>query len=119
MIGRHVSNMAKNTSSTKRRRRLHVCGDLSKRGMSDLNGVIDFLSNRHQLVHVKTEVDPRFELGAVAYKFHGNKPVLFERVKGSRWSVFTGLYWNRAILAEVFGVPGDPPSFLFSGGGAG
>lgn len=106
--------MAKKTSSTKRRRRFHVCGDLAKRGMSDLNGVIDFLSNRHQLVCVKTEVDPRFELGAVAYKFHGNKPVLFESVKGSRWSVFAGLYWNRAILADVFGVPETRLSFHFA-----
>lgn len=106
--------MAKKTSSTKRRRRFHVCGDLSKRGMSDLNGVIDFLSNRHQLVHVKTEVDPRFELGAVAHKFHGNKPVLFENVKGSRWSVFAGLYWNRGILADVFGVPETRLSFHFA-----
>lgn len=114
MIGRYVSTMAKNTSSTKRRRRFHVCGDLSKRGMSDLNGVIDFLSKRHQLVRVKTEVDPRFELGAVAYKFHGNKPVLFESVKGNRWSVFAGLYWNRAILADVFGVPETRLSFHFA-----
>jgi 2,5-furandicarboxylate decarboxylase 1 len=82
--------------------------------MSDLNGVIEFLSNRHQLVRVKTEVDPRFELGAVAHKFHGNKPVLFERVKGSEWPVFSGLYWNRAILADLFGVPETRLPFHFA-----
>lgn len=106
--------MAKKTSNTKRRRRFHVCGDLAKRGLSDLNSVIDFLSSRHQLVQVKTEVDPHFELGAVAYHFHGDMPVLFDRVKGSPWSVFTGLYWNRAVLADLFGLPETRLSFHFA-----
>jgi 2,5-furandicarboxylate decarboxylase 1 len=104
--------MAKRTTSTKRQskntknsRRVNACGDLAQRGMSDLKAVIDFLSRRRQLVRVKTEVDPRFELGAVAYKFHGGNPFFFESVKGSPWPVFGGLYWNRAVLAEVFGVP--------------
>jgi 2,5-furandicarboxylate decarboxylase 1 len=72
--------------------------------MADLNGVIAFLSKRRELVRVKSPVDPDLELGAVAMKFHGGKPVLFERVKGGPWPVFAGLYWNRAILAEIFGV---------------
>jgi 2,5-furandicarboxylate decarboxylase 1 len=87
-----------------KRRTTGICGDLARRGMSDLNGVIDFLAGRRQLVRVRTEVDPRFELGAVACQFHGGKPVFFEHVKGSPWPVFAGLYWNRAVLAEVFGV---------------
>jgi len=98
----------------KHRRSAAVCGDLARRGMSDLNGVIDFLSNSRELVRVKTEVDPRFELGGVAYKFHGGKPVLFESVKGSPWPVFAGLYWNRTILADVFGVPETRLPFHFA-----
>lgn len=91
-----------------------VRGDLARRGMSDLNGVIDFLSRRHQLVRVKTEVDPCLELGAVALQFHGGQPVLFEHVKGSPWPVFGGLYWNRAVLADVFGVPETRLPFYFA-----
>ncbi|UCF93766.1 MAG: UbiD family decarboxylase [Desulfobacterales bacterium] len=101
----------KHTSS---RRRTTLCGDLARRGMSDLNGVIDFLSKRRQLVRVKTTVDPRYELGAVAFKFHGGKPVLFESVKGSPWAVFAGLYWNRAVLADLFGLPETRLPFHFA-----
>lgn len=104
--------MARRTASTKRQsqsrknsHKFNVCGDLARRGMSDLRSVIDFLSQQRRLVRVKTEVDPCFELGAVANKFHGGKPVYFEHVKGSLWPVFAGLYWNRSVLADVFGVP--------------
>jgi 2,5-furandicarboxylate decarboxylase 1 len=110
--------MAKPTTKAKRkgksaksRPKAKLCGDLAKRGMSDLNGVIDFLSKRRELVRVKTEVDPCFELGGVADKFHGGKPVLFDSVKGSPWPVFGGLYWNRPVLADIFGMPETRLSF--------
>jgi 2,5-furandicarboxylate decarboxylase 1 len=104
-MAKRTTSIKRQNKSTKNRHRVNACGDLAQRGMFDLKAVIDFLSQRRQLVRVKTEVDPRFELGAVAYKFHGGNPVFFESVKGSPWPVFGGLYWNRAVLAEVFGVP--------------
>jgi 2,5-furandicarboxylate decarboxylase 1 len=91
-----------------------LCGDLARRGLSDLNGVIDFLSSRRELVRVNTPVDPQLELGAVAMKFHGGKPVLFEKIKGSPWPVLAGLYWNRAILAGIFDVPETRLPFHFA-----
>jgi len=113
--------MAKRTSKTKisgKRPGVHrgvkLCGDLAHRGMSDLNGVIDFLAKRRQLTRVKSSVDPRFELGAVAYKFHGANPVLFDKIKNNPWPVFCGLYWNRAVLADIFGVPETRLPFHFA-----
>ena len=104
-MAKRTTSIKRQSKSTKNSRRVNACGDLAQRGMSDLKAVIDFLARRRQLVRVKTEVDPRFELGAVAYKFHGGNPFFFESVKGRPWPVFGGLYWNRAVLADVFGVP--------------
>jgi len=53
-------------------------------------------------------------ISGVAYKFHGGKPVLFESVKGSQWPVLAGLYWNRTVLADVFGVPETRLPFHFA-----
>ncbi|MHB8763491.1 MAG: UbiD family decarboxylase [Deferrisomatales bacterium] len=88
-----------------------LCGDLARRGLGDLQGLLGFLGERELLLRVKTPVDPRLELGGVAYRFHGGKAVLFEQVRGSRYPVLTGLYWNRELLAQVFGVPAERLSF--------
>lgn len=89
-------------------------GDLARRGLGDLQGVIRLLGKAGELVRVKTEVDPYLELGGVAYQFHGGKAVLFEKVKGSRWPVLAGLYWNRALLAKVFNVAETRLPFHFA-----
>jgi 2,5-furandicarboxylate decarboxylase 1 len=95
-------------------RKATLCGDLARRGLSDLNGVIAFLSKQRRLVRVKTAVDPMLELGGVAMKFHGGNPVLFESAKGSPFPVFAGLYWNRAILSEIFAVEETRLPFHFA-----
>jgi 2,5-furandicarboxylate decarboxylase 1 len=110
-MAKPTSKATRKGKSTKRRPKAKLCGDLAKRGMSDLNGVIDFLSRQRDLVRVKSEVDPCFELGGVADKLHGGKPVLFERIKSSPWPVFGGLYWNRPVLADMFGMPETRLSF--------
>ncbi|MCB2173509.1 UbiD family decarboxylase, partial [archaeon] len=104
-MAKRMETKNRHIRKTGTRRKADVCGDLAARGMSDLNRVVDFLSEHRRLVRVKTEVDPCFELGAVAVKFHGANPVLFEKAKESPWPVFAGLYWNRSILSDIFGVP--------------
>ena len=95
--------MTKQTTITKNRHS-NLCGNLAERGLSDIKGVVDYLSDRQHLVRCKTAVDPRFELGAIALEFHGGKPVLFEKIKGSSWPVLGGLYWDRGLVADIFGV---------------
>ena len=80
-----------------------VSGPLAKR-LVDQSACIAFLERTHQLVRVRSEVDPRHELAGIARRFEGTKCVLFERVKGSAYPVFTGLLWNRDIVGALFGV---------------
>ena len=46
------------------------------------------------------------DLAGVAAKLEGRPAaVLFERVKGHGAPVFTGLYWSRALLADLWSSP--------------
>ena len=86
--------------------------DLAGRGLDDLRNVVELLGERGRLARVRTSVDPELELGGVARRFHGGKAVVFDKVKGSRFPVLTGLYWNRGALADVFGVSEERLPFL-------
>jgi len=79
-----------------------VSGPIAKR-LVDQAACIAFLERTHQLVRVHSEVDPRHELAGIARRFEGTKCVLFERVKGSAYPVFTGLLWNRDVVGALFG----------------
>lgn len=91
-----------------------VSGDLARRGLADLQGVIHFLQGQRQLVRVKTPVSHEYELAGVARRFEGGKPVLFTQVTGRPFPVLTGLYWNRDVLARIFNVPAERLPFYFA-----
>ena len=72
--------------------------------LSDLGAIIGALDGMGRLIRVRSEVDPRLDLAAIAARFEGGPAaVLFENVKGHRQPVFTGLYWSRELLAELAG----------------
>lgn len=74
--------------------------------VADLGAIIKTLDRRGRLVRVRSEVDPAWQLASIAAHFEGRpQAVLFEKVKGSRYPVFTGLYWSRELLADLFGRP--------------
>jgi UbiD family decarboxylase len=74
--------------------------------IADLGAIIDWLDRKGRLVRVRSEVDPAHQLAGIAAKFErGPRAVLFEKVKGSRYPVFTGLYWSRELLGDLFGRP--------------
>jgi 2,5-furandicarboxylate decarboxylase 1 len=70
--------------------------------LHDLGAIIEDLDRRGRLTRVRSEVDPRHELAGIAAKLEGGpRAVLFEKVKGHRWPVLAGLYWNRGLLGEL------------------
>lgn len=74
--------------------------------VADLGAIIDRLDRKGRLIRVRSEVAPAYQLAAIAARFEGGpRAVLFEKVKGSRFPVFTGLYWSRELLADLFGRP--------------
>ena len=74
--------------------------------VADLGAIIEALDRCGRLVRVRSEVDPAYQLAAIAATFErGPRAVLFEKVRGSRYSVFIGLYWSRELLSCVLGRP--------------
>jgi 2,5-furandicarboxylate decarboxylase 1 len=70
--------------------------------LHDLAAIIADLDAKGRLARVRSEVDPRHELAGIAARLEGGpRAVLFEKVKGRRWPVFAGLYWNRGLLADL------------------
>jgi len=74
--------------------------------VADLGAIIDWLDRKGRLIRVRSEVDPAHQLAGIAAKFEGGpRAVLFEKLKGSAYPVFTGLYWSRELLGELFDRP--------------
>ena len=70
--------------------------------LGDLALIIAELDRLGRLIRVKSEVNPKHDLAGLAARFEGGPAaVLFERVKGQRYPVFTGLYWSRELLGEL------------------
>ena len=82
----------------------------------DLTSCIEYLEKTDNLVRVKSEVDPKYELAGIAKSFEGKKCVLFEKVKGSTYPVFMGLLWNRDIVGKIFNAPKEKVPFVLAGG---
>ena len=101
--------------SSRRRAATQAVSGAGARRLLDQGACIAYLERTHNLVRVRSEVDPRHELGGIARRFEGGKCVLFERVKGSAYPVFTGLLWNRDIVGALFGVPATQVPFLIAG----
>jgi len=88
--------------------------DLAKRGLVDLQACVQFLEQHNHLVRVKSAVDQDKVLAGIAKKFEGDKAVLFENVIGQDYPVLVGLYWNRPMLAKLFGTTSEQLPFVLS-----
>jgi 2,5-furandicarboxylate decarboxylase 1 len=80
----------------------------------DLGACIEHLEATGNLLRVRSEVDPKHELAGIAKRLEGAQPVLFERVRGSAYPVFTGLLWNRDIVGSLFGMPKEQVPFAIA-----
>ena len=70
--------------------------------MKDLRSLLNWLEARGQLAHVIKEVDPEYELVAVAKKINEKygKAVYFEKVKGSKYPVVSYVLSSREGIAS-------------------
>jgi 4-hydroxybenzoate decarboxylase len=76
---------------------------------ASLRQFIQLLRDRGQLLVVRREVDPKFELNAVVRKIQSgpNLPVLFEKVRATRYPVVSNTLGNYRIIAQLLGVELD------------
>ena len=86
------------------------------RRLVDLQACIEFLQETGNLLRVKTEVDPEYELAGIMQKLYKSgcgKAILFERVKDSPYSLLSGMLLNREVVASLFAVPANEVSAFF------
>jgi len=69
-----------------------------------LRASLERLKKNGQLMICNAPVDPKFELGAVLKHFKNERPILFNRVKGSKMPVVGGLFGKREIYYEMLGI---------------
>src|SRR5690242_11776678 len=66
---------------------------------------LDALAQAGELVRIRREVDPKFELNAVTrlVQKERNLPILFEKVRGSRYRVASNVMGNYGHLSRLIG----------------
>ena len=71
--------------------------------MTDFRTYVDAMVARNEVHLVEREVDPRFELAAVVARSQKESdwPILFRRVKGSRFPVIANVYGSFSRMAEL------------------
>lgn len=83
-------------------------------GFHELQGIISFLQQEKLLTTVKTAVNRVHEMAGVAKRLEGANALLFENVIPEIAPIFTGLYWNRDILARLFQTKPEQLPFLMA-----
>ncbi|AFS79876.1 UbiD family decarboxylase [Gottschalkia acidurici 9a] len=66
-----------------------------------LRATINKLEQLGEIEYCNTQVDPKFELGAVLRYFSNRKPIMFNKPKGYDMPVLGGLYGNRELYYKL------------------
>jgi len=82
--------------------------------IDDLRSQLEAVEAWGDLVRIRKEVSPRFELPGICKKLEADKAVLFEKVQGHSMPVVVGLDNNRSRIARVLGTDdfGFTPRYL-------
>ncbi len=72
-----------------------------------LRAALSELEEKQYLETCYVEVDPKYEMGAVLKYFNNEKPILFNKVKGSPNSAVGGLFGDRDIYYEMMNTTKD------------
>ncbi len=75
--------------------------------VSKINNLHDFINKleiKNEIIKVKREIDPKFELAAITSKFEGKQAVLFESVKNSELKVICNVLGSRSRFALALGL---------------
>jgi len=80
----------------------------------DFKQCLEKLEADGRLLHIKNEVDLLYEVAGVAKKFEGGKVVVFDNIKGQKFPLAIGLWWNRENLASLFDTTADKLPSLFA-----
>lgn len=78
----------------------------------DLRSYLALLEKQGELVHIKKQVDPKFELAAVVSKLDGGKAVVFDKVRSSKISVASNICGTARRFHIAIGAKGKPQGVM-------
>lgn len=76
--------------------------------------VLKKLEDNKRLARVKTEVDLKYEMAGISKEFEGRQVLLFEKLKGQKYPLSIGMFWNRDNLACIYDTTAEDLPFLFA-----
>ncbi|MCH1640402.1 UbiD family decarboxylase [Paenibacillus timonensis] len=75
--------------------------------MNNIRELLQHLEHSNRITHIRKEVDPVFEVGAVIKTGKGKQPFYFEKIRGYNMPMVSGLGGDRDLLAETMGITCD------------
>lgn len=86
---------------------------MSKKDVSSIRGTLDYLRNKGEVIHIKQEVDPIYEIAGIQKALEGGPVLFFENIKGYPDFYNIGnLFSNRQRIADLFDID-DPKKIKF------
>lgn len=80
----------------------------------DFKDCLKKLEEQGKVKHVKSEVSLVHEAAGIAQEFEGDEILVFDKLKGQRFPLSIGWWWNRDNLACIFDVSSKELPFLFA-----
>ena len=84
----------------------------SRYSKSDLHGFLHLLERYNDLLTIKKQVSPKFELASISHKLDRKQAVMFEHVEGSGMSVVTNVLGTRKRFSLAIGT--EEPTMIHS-----
>ncbi len=78
----------------------------------DLRSYLALLEEHGELVHIKKQVDARFELAAVVSKLDGSSAVVFDKVRANKFSVASNICGTAKRFHLAIGAKGRPHNVM-------
>lgn len=78
---------------------------MTVKNMTSLRGMVEFLENEGELIRIKKEVDPIYEVSGIQMALEGGPAILFENIKGYPGARNIGnIFSTRSRAAMIFDV---------------
>jgi UbiD family decarboxylase len=86
---------------------------MGKKDVTSVRGILEYLEEKGEVLHVKQEVDPIYEIAGIQKALDGGPVLLFENIKGYRDFYDVGnILSRRDRIADIFGED-DPKQLKF------
>ena len=86
---------------------------MSKKDITGIRGTLEYLEDKGEVIHIKQEVDPIYEIAGIQKALEGGPVLFFENIKGyTNFCNIGNLFSSRERIADLFDID-DPKKMKF------